>query len=191
MLRRILYSLTLAATVISSLSAQAVQVNEYELKTAYLYNFALFVTWPVTLLEDNDNTIGICTIGKDQFGNSIDQLHNRKLREKRLVVRRSVDLKQAASCHMLYIAESERPNIPAIMESLRGASVLTIIDAPVRPAMNHGIDPITIASGPASPSIITLFFEDNKLMFEVNSAAAKQAGLTISSRLLYLARQVH
>ena len=191
MLMRTLHILALLIAALQPpLIANAEQVSEYELKTAYLYNFALFVTWPA----ENGKAITICTIGEDRFGSSIEQLHNRKVRNKHLVVRRAIDLEQAPACHMLYIAESERHNMPVILESLRGSSVLTISDAPFEgAALKEEGDVLAAAVSAGMPlrSIITLILENKKLMFEVDSAAAKQAGLTMSSRLLFLAKRVY
>ena len=191
MLMRTLHILALLIAALHPPSiANAEQVSEYELKTAYIYNFALFVTWP----SENGKAITICTIGEDRFGSSIEQLHNRKVRDKRLVVHRAIDLKQAPACHMLYIAESERQNMATILESVRGSSVLTISDAPLAVAgLKEGGDALTTAVSAGMPvrSIITLILENKKLMFEVDSAAAKQAGLTMSSRLLFLAKHVY
>jgi len=167
----------------------ATEVGEYELKTAYLYNFALFTTWPQTWAPEAGKTMAVCTIGDDQFGTAIEQLHGRVIRGKRIVVRRDIALDQASTCHMLYIAESEQGKLAAILEALRGTSVLTVSEAPAdssKPAVAGG----PAASNP-SRCVITLFLEDKRLMFEVDSAAARQAGLSMSSRLLYLARHVY
>lgn len=190
---RALHKLALFMLAMLSLgTANAVQVGEYELKTAYLYNFALFTTWPASWAPENGNTMTICTIGDDKFGTSIEQLHNRQIRGKRLEVRRAVSLEQAPSCHMLYIAENERQNMAVILEALRGSSVLTISDAPTSdtPREVKGGTSMPTAAPPVR-SMITLILENKKLMFEVDSTAAKQAGLTMSSRLLYLARHVY
>lgn len=180
--------------VLSSETVNAVPVNEYELKTAYLYNFALFTAWPATWAPENGSTMALCTMGEDQFGASIEQLHNREVRGKRLIVRRSISVEQAPSCHILYIAESERQNMAVILESLRGSSVLTISDAPANNTMKEGTPAASMADAPAGPPVrcmITLILENKRLMFEVDSAAARQAGLTMSSRLLYLARHIY
>jgi len=190
MLMRTLQILALVMAMTSpALLANAAQVSEYELKTAYLYNFALFVTWP----SEIDPTITVCTIGEDRFGASIEQLHNRKARGKRLEVHRAVDLKRASSCHMLYIAQSEQQNMAAILDALRGSSVLTISDLPLANAPKADGDVVVVSAPVDTPprSTITLILENKRLMFDVDAAAARQAGLTMSSRLLYLARQVY
>ncbi|HYG31983.1 MAG TPA: YfiR family protein, partial [Methylophilaceae bacterium] len=149
--------------------ANAAQVSEYELKTAYLYNFALFVTWP----SETDTTISICTIGEDRFGATIEQLHNRKARGKRLVVHRTVNLEQAPSCHILYIAQSEQQNLATILDALRSSSVLTVSDLSLAGTLKTG-DEAAMAATPVTPplrSIITLVLENKRLMFDVDAAS--------------------
>lgn len=172
----------MVALLVGSPQSRSTEVGEYELKTAYLYNFVLFTTWPATWGPETGDAIAVCTIGSDQFGASIEQLHGRKIRGKRIIVRRGIQLEQAPLCHMLYIAESELGNMGAILDSLRGTSVLTVSDAPAGEK--------AAASMPVR-CVITLILEDKRLMFEVDSAAARQAGLSMSSRLLYLAHRVY
>ena len=65
------------------------------------------------------------------------------------------------------------PHLGEAIQVLKGAPVLTIGETPGF-ARNGGI--------------INLILEDNKVRFEVNVQAAKDADLNISSRLLALAR---
>src|SRR5690606_3763494 len=129
-------------------------------------------------------------MGNDRFGGHIEKLQGRKMRDKQLVVHRGVDLQQASSCHMWYIAENDHEKMAEILEALRGTSVRTIGDIP--PA--HGEETAgagSLADGKASRCMIMLILQDKRLMFEVDSTAVRQAGLTMSSRLLYLARHVY
>jgi hypothetical protein len=187
---RVLMALFLV-TALPPVTVHALQVDEFELRTAYLYNFALFTTWPADWPPENGTTMAVCTLGEDRFGAALEQLHNRKVRGKRLVVRRSIALEQASACHMLYIAESERQHMAAILESLRGTSVLTISEAQSGDKLKEGDGTMTATSAMPARTIISLVLENRKLMFEVDSTAARQAGLTMSSRLLYLARRVY
>ncbi|HZV97783.1 MAG TPA: YfiR family protein [Methylophilaceae bacterium] len=157
-------------------AAEAAPIQEYELKTAYLYNFALFTSWPADLPPELGDTMAICTLGQDQFGPTLEQLQGRKIREKRLVVRRGVNLEEALSCHVVYIAASEQENMDKVYETLRNSSVLTVSE-----------------SSKASPikSVINMAIDKKRLVFEVNLAAATQARLVMSSKLLHLAKRVY
>lgn len=178
----------LLASIFGMKLADAEQVGEYELKTAYLYNFALFSTWPADWPPETGNTMAVCTLGQDQFGESIEQLHGRKLRGKRLIVRRNIALEEAANCHILYITQSQHANMPKILESLRTSSVMTVSDLQA-----DRTKAIVDEANNSLPQrcIITLILENKKLLFEVDAVAAKRAGLSLSSRLLYLARHVY
>jgi hypothetical protein len=189
MLPRYFLLLLLGFSALAAKPAYAAPVNEYELKTAYLYNFALFTTWPSTWPPEAGGTMSICTLGQDQFGASIDQLNGRKVRGKRLLVRRAITTEEAASCHIVYISSSEHQNLPKILGALRKTSVMTVTDRPVDRPTTVEVD----EEGNAVPQrcTITLVLENKRLQFEVDSAQAKHAGLLLSSRLLYLARHVY
>lgn len=156
--------------------AYAGGVQEYELKTAYLYNFVLFTQWPQDWPPEAGDSMSICTMGQDLFGPTLDQLQGRKIRDKRLIVRRAVSLEEAQTCHVLYIAASEQENMAKIYETMRNSSVLTVSDLTKTSPMR---------------GIINMAVENKRLMFEVDSVGASQARLLMSSKLLHLARRVY
>src|SRR5580704_15465858 len=48
--------------------AQANPPGEYELKAAFLFNFAKFVNWPPDAFPNANATINLCIWGDDPFG---------------------------------------------------------------------------------------------------------------------------
>ena len=192
MWRRVYLSLMLVILVCQPIMACAESVQEYELKTAYLYNFALFTLWPQDWPPEAGNTMSICTIGQDQFGPTLDQLQGRKVREKRLIVRRAVSLEEAHTCHVLYIAVSEQENMAKIYETLRNSSVLTVTDfnaaLPMRSMISTPSDSAEIMP---TKGIINMTVENQRLVFEVDTTGARQARLVMSSKLLHLAKRVY
>jgi hypothetical protein len=77
---------------------------------------------------------------------------------------------------VLFIGSSEERNIHRIMRALQGTSILSIGDT----------------TGFARQGVIINFYlEQKRVRFEVNAAAARQAGLVISSKLLKLAGSVY
>ena len=48
--------------------AAAAPVSEYEMKAAFIYNFAVFTAWP----SGSEKETRLCVIGKDNFGNALD-----------------------------------------------------------------------------------------------------------------------
>ena len=139
-------------------------VTEYDLKAAFLCNFAQFVKWP----GGASGTIGI--LGDDPFGGKLEKALQGKLSIKRS--RRPEDLK---SCQIVFVSKSERGNVSGIIANLGEAHVLTVGDS----------DGFARQGG-----VIGFTMDGDKVRFEINTAAARRAGLVISSHLLKLASRV-
>lgn len=157
-------------------SADSSESSEYLIKAGFIYNFAQLVQWPSAAFSQADSPIVIGILGTDPFGETIDRVvQGKKLEGRSLVVKR---LKRGASvkeCSILFVSSSEAPHLEEVLQTTKGMPILTIGELPGF-AMRGGI--------------INLTLEGNKVRFEVNIEAAKQANLNISSRLLALARIV-
>ncbi len=170
-LSRLLF-LTLAPLAITAPIAAAVEpVAEYALKAAYLYNFAGFTTWP----GDSGPSIQLCVLGKDPFGAALDNLTGKAVGNSRLAVRRLDSGESIRDCQILFISASEKAALTTIVDSLRGASVLTVADIPG--ATEQGV-------------MIEMTLDDRRVVFSVNAEAARRARLSISSKVLRLAKAV-
>ena len=174
----VLLSVSVAVGANAQSSASAA-TSEYLIKAGFIYNFAQLVQWPSTAFSQADSPIVIGILGTDPFGTSIDRvIENKKLDGRNLIVKRlrwSKDLKDLTECNILFISSSEKEHIPDVINMLKWLPILTIGETP---------------GFAARGGIINLTLEDNKVRFEVNIGAAKQANLNISSRLLALARIV-
>ena len=167
-----LLSLCFSGSLSSTVQAQS--SGEYQVKAAFLYNFAKFVDWPGDSFGNSNAPLVIGVIGDDPFGGALDQAINGKtINGRTLVVRRLRWGQDLRSCHILFISSSERQRLPQIIQSLRGASVLTVGD---------------MGQFNQQGGIINFILEANKVRFEINSRAADQARLKISSKLLSLAK---
>ena len=151
--------------------------SEYLIKAGFIFNFAKFVEWPPTTFAQPDSPIVIGILGTDPFGAIIDQIvQDKKIGGRGFVVKRmkwGTDLKDLKECKILFVGASERVHIDELVQIVRGLPILTVGETPG--FAEHG-------------GVIRLVLEDNRVRFEVNVDAARQAGLTISSRLLTLAR---
>jgi YfiR/HmsC-like len=151
--------------------------SEYLIKAGFIFNFAKFVDWPPTTFAQPDSPIVIGILGTDPFGAIIDQIvQDKKIGARGFVVKRmkwGTDLKDLKECKILFVGASERVHIDELVQIVRGLPILTVGETPG--FAEHG-------------GVIRLVLEDNRVRFEVNVDAARQAGLTISSRLLTLAR---
>lgn len=177
--RALVLILVAAGALIGSVphaGAQSEPPTEYQIKAAFLYNFAKFVEWPAEAFPDTRAAIHLCVVGEDPFGDVLEQtvsgkaIHGRPLAIKRL--KSDQDLKV---CQILFISSSEKWRLVPILGSLRGSSVLTVGETQ-RFAQLGGM--------------INFILEESKVRFEINVEAAERVRLKMSAKLLSLARIV-
>ena len=69
----------------SALIAQTKTATEYQVKAAFLYNFAKFVEWPPSAFSDAKQPLDICVYGRDPFGSALeDALLGKTIGERRV-----------------------------------------------------------------------------------------------------------
>lgn len=157
--------------------ADATTDLEYQVKAAFLYNFAKFVEWPTDAFAGVADSVVLCVVGDDPFGESLDTVvRGESLNGRRLIVHRTRDLDEIRACHVVFVPLSEKGRQERILSSLRNRGVLTVGEADG--FLNGG-------------GIIRFVLEQNKVRFDINLAAAESSGLKLSSKLLRLARTVH
>jgi len=166
----------LPGAVAATESAAVARTAEYDLKAAFLFNFARFVEWPPEAFVDAAAPITIGVLGDDPFGRSLDDIvANESVHGRALSVRRYASVEDIGACQILFICPSQAERWDQIAARLGKRSVLTVGD---------GIA-FTDHSG-----MIGFEMLHNRLRLRINLAAAKAAKLTISSQLLRQARIV-
>lgn len=145
-----------------------------QLKAAFIYNFSLFVEWPPHAFEDEHTPIIIGILGDDPFGESLDNaLKGKLLKERSYHIKRSKWISDIADSHILYISPSAVNDLKSILNKISGKAVLTIGDYP----------------GLASKGVMFNFYTENeKVRFEININAVREARLNVSSKLLRLGK---
>jgi hypothetical protein len=150
----------------------AQSVNEYEIKAAFLYNFTRFVEWP----PHSAGSFCIGIEGLDPFNGALENVVNgRSTAGKRIAVRRFKPGEETAACDMVFVAGSDLKKARAELAVIRGASVLTVGEAPG--FCREG-------------GVIEFAVQDEKVRLTINLDAAQRAHLQISSKLLSLASVV-
>jgi hypothetical protein len=150
--------------------------SEYQMKAAYLYNFAKFVEWPAAAFPTTNSPIIIGVLGDDPFNGFLDStVQNKKIDGHPLAVHRPKTPADARACHVLFISSSEKKRWPEISAALAGSSTLTV---------SENWDRFTEQGG-----MIHLFMEGKRVYFDINNEAARRAGLKISSKLLLLGKK--
>ncbi len=174
-----LLGLFLSAWLAMPATASADAPTEPEVKAVFVYNFGKFVKWPESEYSDETRTerpfvIGV--LGEDPVGDALDRLvANHVVQGRHVSVSRFASMKDYLPCDILFIASSETGDLKTILKSVQGSSTLTVSDVP------H----FTERGG-----MFGFQTENSRVRFEVNLGSAQSAGLTVSSQLLKLARNV-
>ena len=149
------------------------QAPEYDLKAAFLFNFAKFVEWPESAFSGARAPLTVCVYGEDPFGSTLDGVvQNERVGERSLLVQRPDSVDDLGECHVLFVCRSEKDRLGEVMAHIEGKPVLTVADT----------DGFLRAGG-----IINFILEGSKVRFLIDQQAAERSGLRISSKLMRLA----
>ena len=143
---------------------------EYRLKTAFLYNFALYTEWP----PEVGPTLTLCIYGQDLFGAELDALQGKSVGARRIAIQR-VGIRDAlAGCNIVFVTSSALIALPRVLEAQRVSPLLTVADSPDAARMGVALN---------------IEMVDSRISFVVNLKALGPR-LTLSSKLLHLARDI-
>jgi hypothetical protein len=157
-------------------AAQGAAPGEYEVKAAFLYNFARYVEWPSGGDASSEDPFVIVILGEDPFGTAIDEtLRGKTLGERAVVIRRAAQADDIGGCDILFIGDSEHRDLPRILDLFEGTPTLTVAD----------MEEFAERGG-----VIRFRMEGARIRLDINRTAAQRAGLRVSSELLKLARIV-
>jgi hypothetical protein len=150
--------------------------GEYEVKAAFIYNFAKFVEWPQGSFGDAKSPFVICALGEDPLSGAFDTIHGKNINGREVVIKRIESIEDGEKCHILFVSASERGNLSQIFRTVKHSDVLTVGD--MKGFAEKG-------------GIINFISTDNRIGFEINISAAEKANLKISSKLLKLGKIVN
>jgi hypothetical protein len=172
--RRLLLLSAAWTVALGIVASPARAATEYQVKAAFLYNFAKFVDWPGDAFARSDSTFIIGVVGDDPFGSELDStVAGKSVDGRRLEVKQFRRISDMQTSHILFICRSERSRISRILERVGNSPTLTVADT--EGFLQHG-------------GMVNFIIENSKVRFEINSAPAQRARLRISSKLLQLAR---
>lgn len=140
------------------------------LKAAFLYNFALYTTWPT----GQSPSFVLCSLGRDELGSALDALTAKQVDGKPVQVRRVESAIEAKSCQLLFVSEASAGSLGSVARALQAHPVLVVSDA----------------AGAADLAMIHIEPDGSRLAFGVSLQRVRAAGLDLSAKLLRLARSV-
>lgn len=164
-----------AAVAPTTARAEGSAPPEYQVKAAYLFNFAKFVEWPAWAFESDTSPLVIGVLGNGAFLHDLEStIQNKKINNHPVIVRTVESASEFKSCHILFLSDAEKRRWGEIQNTLADAPVLTVSENNDR----------FLAEG----GMINFVLEQKMVRFEISNANAKKAGLQISSKLLALSR---
>ena len=167
-------ALVVLAVALFQASAAEPPAEEYRVKGAYLLNFTKFVEWPDKAFKAPGDAIAICVLGATPFASDLEVAARQIVAGTRSVtVRQIPDVQQAGQCQIVFVSMAERKRVHAVLDAVKGDSVLTVGES-------EGFA--------ASGGVIEFRVDEGRVRMDINSEAAKRAGLHISAKLLSLAQ---
>jgi YfiR/HmsC-like len=150
-------------------------IEEGELKAAIIFNILMFVDWPPEAQPETGGALGFCVGPDSSLHAALKALNDRPIRGYRFEVRDPATPDAAKACHAAFIDSSDRQRKATSLKALRTSGVLVFSDD---------------AQAPGDATAVVLERMGNKIAFDVNLQAVRQARLQVSSKLLRLARVV-
>jgi hypothetical protein len=158
------------------LCQRAEAVERAGLEAAIVYNLLQFVEWPGEATRPAGAQMVVCLDAASPLLAELQSLEGRPVRRMKLAVRGVAAADAAKACNAIYVdAEGQRNGLAARKAVLADGPALVIggSDAP----QGEG-------------RTMRLSESEGRIVFDIDMKAAREAGLTVSSRLLRLARKV-
>jgi hypothetical protein len=164
-----------AGAPVCDLHAQAAP-EEYQIKAAFLFHFAQLVEWPGNAANGQGRSLILCLYNnKPQAGEILSTLEGKNTGDRILHVHVLDHADNLQGCDIVFFTRNDARIQAAALRALRGRAVLTV-----------GETDSFLSDG----GMIRFHLEQDKIRFDIDLAAANNAQLKISSRLLMLATAV-
>jgi hypothetical protein len=165
--------LGMGMTTLAIAASSVEDPSEYAVKAAFLFKFGSFIDWAPDTFESPSTPLVIGIVGDDPFGSTLDRIvANHTIAGRPVAIVRGQKIDQIKGENILFVSQSEKMQMNAIVSHLSGKKVLTVAEF-------------------EDPNVIIHFvIEDNKVRFDINLAQANRVGIKISSKLLSVARTI-
>jgi hypothetical protein len=155
--------------------ARTPAADEWQIKSAFIYNFTKFVEWPEAALGGPTQPIVIGVLGEKPLAQQLAAVvAGRNVNGRPIEVRPVRTASEARATQLLFVTAAEESRYAAMRDELADSPVLTV-----------GETPSFSVTG-----AIGFVQEGEKLRFEINVDIAERSHLKISSQLQKLAATV-
>jgi hypothetical protein len=148
--------------------AFAQSADETQIKAVFIYNFTQFIEWPAEAFESAEEPFVIGVLGDNAVGKYLEEaVVDERYKSRPIVIKYFPTPRDVGKCQVLYIGSLANP------AKIAGDSPVLTIGERQDFMQQKGL--------------LRFYKEGNKVRIEINDQAARDAGLTISSKLLQLA----
>jgi len=150
--------------------------DDLRVKALFLFNFANYVEWPSKAFRSADDDIIMCLYGDIQFGSFLQSVDRTLIGMRRLKILQTKERKDIVSgCQILFVSKDRNEELPDFFKYLKFVYILSVGDQ------------LGFAD---KGGIINIFRTSDRMQFDINLTNASKHGLSISSELLSIAREV-
>lgn len=161
----------MAVVLLSSQSQLSHAAPEDKIKTAIIFKMTKFISWP-----KKSQALTICILGEGAMNSELNKINRKDTKGRRIsITHKNVNAPFEKLCDALFIHSVDNATVRSVIDRLKGKPVLTISDT-------HSF----VESG----GMIGLSRKGKKINFAINNHSATESKLTISSKLLKLAKTV-
>ena len=150
--------------------AQTPVENEYELKSAFVFNFLKYIEQPPGTSSSKD--LRLCIFGGEELS-PFNTLKGKAPRDVQIEIISNRQDAIVGKCNVIFISATVGEKELSILNSFKGNGILTIGESPE--FCRHG-------------GMISFFQDNQRIRFEINITTTKQASINVSSKLLQLAK---
>jgi TonB family protein len=153
-------------------TGQAQSASEYQVKAAYLYNFAKSTEWPEQSLPVGSSPVVIGVFsGDEEFVDALQQIvAGKTVGTHAIMVKRVASETEVEFCQLVFFRSSAgHKRTQGLISSLAGANVLLV-----------GEDDAFLAEG----GMINLVLKNGTIRFEINTVSLERANIRLSAALL-------
>jgi hypothetical protein len=151
-------------------------LRENQLKAAFILNFARFTEWPADAFAATNSPLIVGVLGTDSFTPILaETVHNESVQGHPLKVEHYRTLAELKACHILFISVTESARLTQVLNAVKDRPVLTVSE--IEDSAYRGV-------------IIRMYNQNNRIQLRINLPAAKEARLSLSSKLIRVAAEV-
>lgn len=140
---------------------------ERKVKSAFIYNFAKFVTWPESSFESPQAPFTICATEPEAVEALRGVVAGKTVGDRPI----RVSATPTAGCQIVYVPGQQAADVQRVLNTQPQPGVLTVYETDQ--ALDNGV--------------IRFFVQNRKVRLEIDRNAASAADLNISSKLLRVA----